>query len=41
MQTEDLLLTTLEHQRENRTYFHINQSYNESESTAYNALKFN
>lgn len=32
---EDQLLITLEYIREYRTYFHISQSYNTSESSAY------
>ena len=37
---EDQLLITLEYIREYRTYFHISQSYNTSESTAYKTIKW-
>lgn len=37
---EDQLLITLEYIREYRTYFHISQIYNISESTAYKAIKW-
>ena len=37
---EDQLLITLEYIREYRTYFHISQSYNISESAAYKAIKW-
>lgn len=37
---EDQLLITLEYIREYRTYFHISQSYNISESAAYKTIKW-
>lgn len=37
---EDMLLITLEYLREYRTYFHISQSYNISESSAYKTIKW-
>lgn len=37
---EDAVLMTLEYLREYRTYFHISQSYNVSESTAYKTVKW-
>jgi hypothetical protein len=37
---EDQLLITLEYIREYRTYFHISQSYNTSESAAYKTIKW-
>ena len=37
---EDMLLITLEYIREYRTYFHISQSYNISESTAYKTVRW-
>ncbi|MCX6994423.1 MAG: IS5 family transposase [Chlamydiae bacterium] len=37
---EDMLLMTLEYLREYRTYFHISQSYNISESSAYKAVRW-
>ena len=37
---EDQLLITLEYIREYRTYFHISQNYNTSESTAYKTIKW-
>ena len=37
---ENMLLMTLEYIREYRTYFHISQSYNVSESTAYKTVKW-
>ena len=37
---EDMLLMTLEYLREYRTYFHISQSYNLSESSAYKTIKW-
>ena len=36
---EDMLLMTLEYLREYRTYFHISQSYNISESSAYKTVR--
>lgn len=40
LSTEDRLLITLEYIREYRTYFHISQSYNTSESAAYKTIKW-
>ena len=40
LKIEDMLLMTLEYLREYRTYFHISQSYNISESTAYKTIKW-
>lgn len=37
---EDRLLMTLEYLREYRTYFHISQSYNISESACYRIIKW-
>ena len=37
---EDMLLMSLEYIREYRTYFHISQSYNLSESSAYKNIKW-
>ena len=37
---EEQLLITLEYIREYRTYFHISQSYNTSESAAYKTIKW-
>ena len=37
---EDQLLMSLEYIREDRTYFHISQSYGISESSAYKAVKW-
>jgi hypothetical protein len=37
---EDQLLITLEYIREYRTYFHISQSYNISESATYKTIKW-
>jgi hypothetical protein len=37
---EDMLIMTLEYIREYRTYFHISQSYNISESTAYKTVRW-
>lgn len=37
---EDMLLMALEYLREYRTYFHIGQSYNLSESNAYQTIKW-
>ena len=40
LRIEDMLLITLEYLREYRTYFHISQSYNVSESTAYKTIRW-
>ena len=40
LKIEDMLLMTLEYLREYRTYFHISQSYNVSESTAYKTIRW-
>lgn len=40
LKIEDMLLMTLEYLREYRTYFHISQSYNISESTAYKIIRW-
>ena len=37
---EDMLLMALEYLREYRTYFHISQSYEVSESTAYKVVRW-
>jgi Helix-turn-helix of DDE superfamily endonuclease len=37
---ENMLLMTLEYIREYRTYFHISQSYDVSESTAYKTVRW-
>ena len=37
---ENALLMALEYIREYRTYFHVSQSYNVSESTAYHTVKW-
>ncbi len=37
---ENMLLLTLEYMREYRTYFHINQSYDVRESSAYKAVQW-
>lgn len=37
---ENMLLMALEYIREYRTYFHISQSYNVSESTAYKTVRW-
>ena len=38
LKVEEMLLMTLEYLREYRTYFHISQSYDISESTAYKTI---
>lgn len=40
LRIEDMLLMSLEYLREYRTYFHISQSYNVSESTAYKTIRW-
>ena len=40
LSVEDMLLMTLEYLREYRTYFHIGQSYDLSESNAYQTIKW-
>ena len=40
LRIEDMLLMSLEYLKEYRTYFHISQSYNVSESTAYRTIRW-
>ena len=40
LRIEDMLLMSLEYLREYRTYFHISQSYNVSESTAHKTIRW-
>ena len=40
LRIEDMLLMSLEYLREYRTYFHISQGYNVSESTAYKTIRW-
>jgi hypothetical protein len=40
LRIEDMLLMSLEYLREYRTYFHISQSYNVSESKAYKTIRW-
>ena len=37
---EDMILMTLEYWRENRTYFHVGQSFGISESSAYKNIRW-